>query len=1672
MSKLCIRCNRELEESSRFCDRCGASQPLQVDSSIRNFLEAYEDNRWDEALQIYAEHKLAYSPEASRLVKLIQQNQKRPAMVFLDVEANPKTNKIWEIGAVYKRGTATLKKFRSFVASDSKIPPSRLSEEEKQYYTNAPTLEKARHALLEFINDTGYVAGHNINFDIEHIQEPKLSSKIIIDTLELSFLTWPTRFSYELPALTGNKEVHRALEDALSAAELFELILEHLQKMPSSRQQIILAANRDNRARKFLAKLLNTKLATPDQITTLILPTILEERKSMEKRLCPNMQKLHEDSLTKEIHRQVKQHQPCFLSVDGCISIEDQIRSGLIIGAKYTSLTYLISPKDLIFTRTIASILFNVSWPIPKVAVQSHHLTRLCPKRIEVESRKLLQRPKGWIRAFLAVSIWAMDSPECYIDEFSYWFRQDEESTDAVLLELSQHQNGCALDCGFERGTEPLLILADPFYAKTYKLPIVVPESHRLEDLLTESETIDFSSDTFEEQINSLTRNPNYIEHKTQLKKLQETLSEMTNMIVQFVRSRENSPAEELDRYSFRVLDFYTGSSDWKKIAHHASLLRESLMRIAQELPRSGQEPPTNTISKTATTISKLFSETNLGNVRWITIDKDEHNSYHWRLASAPISVKDQIRKLVSIGSITFVTNCTSKEKTLRLLLERLGLRIPVVQLSLQERQWPKVMLATYTPRPSRRNLPSFLTELGKLAIALTDAMNSAEILVRSGMVLNVLRRVLRSTAPNLSIISRTEYTSRRKAIAKAAESPTEDAARLIFLDQISLLRRRERKVNTKFVLVERVFIRQSDPVTAARIEAAGGGHHAYESFVLLQSALAFNEVISHAGCKSAYLVVCDTRLELLDEFLPDILVRCDDPSKLETSLSLPRGTLGLFDVDISTVDKALKEEGIDCMQELSKEDLLPYLKKSTNYDSFKEPQEGIIRQILGRQDTLVVMPTGFGKSICYQIPAQVFSKKEEGLTVIISPLQSLMRDQVQGLQSRGCTWATFINSSVNPTERKDRLYGISQGSYSLVYLAPEQLLNSRRTVNALKSREIDLLVIDEAHCMSLWGYDFRPDYTRLTDKFLNKLPRRPVVAAFTATATDEIVKDVTKELQIPTSPIHVSPRKENISLEKIDVKASGWEEAEARKKEALKEILLDLGPSKNGIVYCAYRKGTEEICAYIKEHAEELGRSADEIEFFHGGRFKECKEEVQDRFVGKTRERSRPLKLIVATNAFGLGIDKGDIHFVIHYDIPGSLEAYVQEVGRAGRDPTISAKGILIFSEFDLEKQSLLLKNNRVDERDIVCVYEYLKRQLPSLDGWIYLSEEDMAEALAKKRPGSFELDDTKTRIAIAQLERNGLIERGYDTCGTAVLRLSSNYQIYSPKEKGREYTLWQNLKNKLSETEWRTILLDELAEELGWDPKDVSDALLKLLREERSPIKEFEFVAIKETNAKEKINEFYEKQMHLLDGLDETFSHKFKTGMWISIDEKTEGLLLQSKELKKTELTHKDLVRLLEEASKLKLIDYREKTTTKDNTKHIQVKLRTSLEDAREELQRIRELDCRIIDRLSKTDKPDDLDTEFLKRLYPDLETYHSSLRRLEMFELIQVKRSPPYGRYVSLKLKKRGVFDERSIDVSTLKSIQRRKEDKLKKMAEYAKLPSSQERWRFIEEYFAVK
>lgn len=466
------------------------------------------------------------------------------------------------------------------------------------------------------------------------------------------------------------------------------------------------------------------------------------------------------------------------------------------------------------------------------------------------------------------------------------------------------------------------------------------------------------------------------------------------------------------------------------------------------------------------------------------------------------------------------------------------------------------------------------------------------------------------------------------------------------------------------------------------------------------------------------------------------------------------------------------------------KEKLVELLKLHYGFKSFRPGQEKVIDNVLAGKSTIVIMPTGGGKSLCYQLPALVL----DGVTFVISPLIALMKDQVDSLNRIGIP-ATFINSSITLAEAFSRLAAVKENKYKILYIAPERFYNSE-FVSALDEINVSLLAIDEAHCISMWGHDFRPSYLKLREAIIRV--GNPPVLALTATATPEVREDIIKQLGLFNPELVIT------GFARPNLQFGVVQANEARKPQVVLDVLTS-APDHSGIIYIGTRARADALLQYLLENnIEAVG--------YHAGMEAEDRKWVQENFM------TGQAKVIVATNAFGLGIDKSNIRFVIHYDMPGTIEAYYQESGRAGRDGEPSLC-LLLYNSRDRRLQEFFIKGDNPPPEIILDIYEILTNYNSDI---VLITYAELLEILSDQVP------EMAIGTSLKMLEREGYLVRTHERTGQAYIKIrNSKFEIrnlYGSKRK-RHLEIIEKLFDKFERellAGWYTNL-EEVAEILN---------------------------------------------------------------------------------------------------------------------------------------------------------------------------------------------------------------------------------------------------------------
>lgn len=477
---------------------------------------------------------------------------------------------------------------------------------------------------------------------------------------------------------------------------------------------------------------------------------------------------------------------------------------------------------------------------------------------------------------------------------------------------------------------------------------------------------------------------------------------------------------------------------------------------------------------------------------------------------------------------------------------------------------------------------------------------------------------------------------------------------------------------------------------------------------------------------------------------------------------------------------------------EVENDELLNELEKYFQYNEFRKGQRKIIETILNGEDVFAVYPTGHGKSLCFQLPALMLP----GITVVVSPLISLMKDQVDTLRQQGIKPVSLINSMQSWEENRKEMNRIQNGDVKLIYVSPERL-RSRRFLDLLNTSLISLFVIDEAHCISQWGHDFRPAYLSICNAIDTLFPKS--IALFTATAPPDIRDDVLRVLKITEPKVLTGGiERSNLRLKVIAIKGKDKEE---QKYELLKQCISSF--AGKGIIYAGRRRETEEIAAFLQRQ----GYSAD---YYHAGREGAERKNIQEAFFD---DSTNGLEIVAATNAFGMGIDKADIRFIIHWTMTGTLEEYCQEIGRAGRDGKPS-ECILFYMHKDTELHEWFIKESAPDKSSLLRLLQGLEN-MNGTGEYRLIAMEELAWRLGFK--------DTKLQVGLSYLEKLGFIKRWNNLPSRVSVTFRSQ-----PKDSNLEQS---KLYSQLRQQRVTDIL--SFCQTLELSPKSVMEQLSELQNE-----------------------------------------------------------------------------------------------------------------------------------------------------------------------------------------------------------------------------------------------
>ena len=505
----------------------------------------------------------------------------------------------------------------------------------------------------------------------------------------------------------------------------------------------------------------------------------------------------------------------------------------------------------------------------------------------------------------------------------------------------------------------------------------------------------------------------------------------------------------------------------------------------------------------------------------------------------------------------------------------------------------------------------------------------------------------------------------------------------------------------------------------------------------------------------------------------------------------------------------AILESSVDAAEPMPDPDvpadsLLTALHTHFGYTLFRKGQREIVEAILDGKNTFAVFPTGHGKSLCYQLPALML----DGITVVISPLISLMKDQVDTLREQGIDAVSLINSTQTWEEYQRTLARLRRNEVRLLYISPERL-RSRRFLDILNTFRISLFVIDEAHCISQWGRDFRPAYLSLRDTIDVLQPH--VIALFTATAPPEIREDILNVLNMPAPHVLIEGiERPNLKLsvqhnENDDEKYLQLEKLlkEQRVKPSTGDAESQRPRLKNGIIYAGRRRETEEIADFLQRRGFRAG-------FYHAGLEPQVRTRVQEAFFD---DSENGLDIVVATNAFGMGIDKADIRYIVHWTLTGTLEEYCQEIGRAGRDGE-DARCVLLFCLDDRGLHDWFIRESAPDKQFLLKLLKVIE-DFKGSERYRTIANEELAW-MSSSNP-------TKIYVGLSYLEKLGFLKRWYNVPSQLSVRFRGSWQEQVEPQDAAQRELLSELRRGV-----KTIL--ELCDAIGQNPKTIMEGLAEL--------------------------------------------------------------------------------------------------------------------------------------------------------------------------------------------------------------------------------------------------
>lgn len=1273
--------------------------------SLRKYLSDYIDTHSKEQVKELFERLIFHG-----LHKALPKHR-FPVFLFIDIESYPESNIIWDFACQKSYGLLwSDPTWSCLVENEIGFPEHKLQPSEE---TKALSMKSLVKSISNFLSEdlNTVIVGHNIRqHDIPVLSKyiPQITDYPILDTLELSFIINPTQKTH---ALAGK---HRAKEDVMENLKLLQQLDNQFLEIDP---ELLLCFTDMARGEPGLSQYLNyvgERRKINNKKSSFSLGQLLRERKFPSNKKTDQVAAESSDNLANNLVHRIED--------DSLVSCD---------------LNYILSARDV--TQLIASLTKNTRYSKPILIVVPFNYMGLIQDELEefpdvliINSRativqietvvKVIEDCNEWVQLNPAEKLllfaWAYSSPELRFDRMHIGVRS--------RAGIKQFENMARY---FEPGLsyvtilesfdiQPRIVVMD--YTCWFKYrpnrPTILIKAHLMEDQLRLYPTKSCYSDDLKI----------FYEESPELKTAQE-------LIIRFMKRRYLGTEED--------------SATNMNIALHDNDLNDPLvneinnhfLKLCGEAKAHGKP---EALIKQLEQVSTIISSREPQCIDILHLYRGDTVS--WSFQRINTRIDQYIPEWPNCPGVLALTECCIQVDEGRFVKQRLGLTPTSLKHDSQFKREVFVDTDPITPTPYAIR-PYYLKIIRYLAEFLTMSSHGEKAHYTAA---NETRaRFLRMVASKLGlpILLWSTYGSSGRTAQRM--SSFDNSAVMVSYPRWD--RHIRVPQNTTLVVIEKIpFPSFDDPLYKHMMTYEYLADDVFESFYLPLTAFRLiEEVAKHIDINGTVLLA-DSRLSRRLYYRAYFLRLLENPS--EMSLSLKDTDQPRF---LKAIDQSLIELDLKHQAEYTDLDLLPFLRLLVGAESFVGPQEQIIRRILHGENILAVMPTGSGKSACFQIPAYVFAQAEEGLTVVISPLQSLMRDQVDGLLQKGLIGVSRIDSMLSPGQRAKRISEIRSGFTWLLYIAPEQL-RSRLVREALLERGVRMLVVDEAHCISQWGHTFRPDYT-IIPKFIDELESyghaRPLITAFTATAPPEVSDDILAVLRLEKdSLLRLSPIRDNLSLSVIHIESVGEKEIFLEKISAIIEV-LSAHPDHCGIIYASTRRTVETVSRNLKTRKLPKGWTHESIDYYHAGR--DNRHQVEQRFLRSNSGDG--LRLLVATNALGMGVDKSDIDFVIHFDIPGSLESYYQEVGRAARHPHRQGKCVLLYSQDDLAVQEYF--NRQISQRSITQYFRRIQ-ELSSHRGSKFVL--NLATDLVISKDS---IDEVEARIALHEIEKAGAIKTGF---------------------------------------------------------------------------------------------------------------------------------------------------------------------------------------------------------------------------------------------------------------------------------------------------------------------